>query len=165
MNALETVAGFMGGYIVPFILVLSLLVFVHEMVITWRVAGRVSVFSPSRSASGPNCWAGPTATEPAGRFRSSLWAAMCASMATTTPPPARLRGARKAERRRAQQNLQRCKTLETCDHGRSGPIANFLLAHRHLRRDLLDLRQAGQRSDRLAGQTRQRGRAGRLSGG
>ncbi|MCD2177078.1 RIP metalloprotease RseP [Rhizobium sp. C1] len=31
MNALETVAGFMGGYIVPFILVLSLLVFVHEM--------------------------------------------------------------------------------------------------------------------------------------
>ena len=31
MNAIETVAGFMGGYIVPFILVLSLLVFVHEM--------------------------------------------------------------------------------------------------------------------------------------
>ena len=31
MNAVETVAGFMGGYIVPFILVLSLLVFVHEM--------------------------------------------------------------------------------------------------------------------------------------
>ena len=31
MNAVETVAGFLGGYIVPFIIVLSLLVFVHEM--------------------------------------------------------------------------------------------------------------------------------------
>jgi regulator of sigma E protease len=31
MNAIDTVAGFLGGYIVPFIVVLSLLVFVHEM--------------------------------------------------------------------------------------------------------------------------------------
>lgn len=31
MNAIESVTGFLGGYIVPFVVVLSLLVFVHEM--------------------------------------------------------------------------------------------------------------------------------------
>lgn len=48
MNAIESVTGFLGGYIVPFVLVLSLIVFVHEMghYLAGRFSGiRVMAFS------------------------------------------------------------------------------------------------------------------------
>ncbi len=84
MDGLYSIPWLLVGYVVPFIVVLSLLVFVHEMGHYLAGAGLAFASLPFRSASALRSPALPTVTERAGKFRRFPWAAMCDSSATRT---------------------------------------------------------------------------------